>query len=1099
MQLKKSIQAVIATVAMLAGSMTVMPTTGASAAGGKGLYTLNITNSSSTADAKGFVSAGGYTYFSAYSTDTGRSIFRVAATAGAKPELVVDVAKGRNIGYPSGMTVIGNYLFFWDDETSNYDGLRPYVFNLTTKAVTQLVDPESAKLSSDTGTKFTAKGDKVYFVADTGFASDWKLFSWTLGSADGKATVEDSMDFPFGGANTYWGGSDLPLIGDNLYIQQGPSSWNTNDGKLRMFKVTDKTWTDVQTASADFVTNNSIFGKYTYKGTEGVVVGNGGWNNPARYYFVDGNGLATQINVTGVQARNFFNIGGELYVLPSTYSPGEFALVSQTDGSWVPKMDVLHPGTDARMSSVVVVNGTLVYAAQVGAAEHETMWKWTGTGAAVQLGTVTSTKARFADFVANGGYTRVEDIGVVGDNKVIMNMYLDDAYGYEPYLIGLDGSVSLVDNMNAGSEGSDANLECSGSANGKDYLTARLPSQTSQWGVSALVEARSDGTNLLFKVFEPKNGTDPITSICAFASSGTDLYFSGYSVDDTALFKMAADGTVTRLGTITTVGRGAAVVGNKYYYWGDYESDLYVFDLTTLENKQLTGREGSITYSGYLSDGRLIGNKLYFINEDAATGDEHVFWTDLSAATYSETMIVTDPAADNDSPDNLTVLDGKLYFTDEPIDGKGDSVYKIDPATGTVTMVYDPDTENDGWINNMFAAGGDLYFSYRGDNDNAYRFMKLAGGATQSEIALPTGQGVDGNDWQLECATSLDGKLTIGGRDGSVYYLENGNLVASSMNLGESVWSICESKTTALGTYFTLPEFPYDNGPWDTELAYFGALAPKATERLGVAVNEPAATSQGNLVGPATPTVVAPGAPGKPTVTAGDARVSLSWTAPTTGDPVTSYTVVSTPAGATCVVTGTTAVCTGLTNGTSYTFKVTATNDGGSTDSTVSASVKPVAPNPDDVNVTSTDESKTLLGTYGTITYPSGSGMDIDKKGKVYLKIASQQFLTRTSGKIVFSYKVGSSIKGFTCVVKEFGSTKKLSKVPSKRITQRDPKGCQMPSAVLNAMKNGSITIKATLTVKRYLITTGKAKTSKGQTIKPMLRKLSATMGKKLS
>ena len=71
---------------------------------------------------------------------------------------------------------------------------------------------------------------------------------------------------------------------------------------------------------------------------------------------------------------------------------------------------------------------------------------------------------------------------------------------------------------------------------------------------------------------------------------------------------------------------------------------------------------------------------------------------------------------------------------------------------------------------------------------------------------------------------------------------------------------------------------------------------------------------------PAAPTAVAG--------TVGDASALVSWHAANgNGHPVTGYTVTSTPGGFTCTTTGTlNCTVSGLTNGTSYTFKVTATN-----------------------------------------------------------------------------------------------------------------------------------------------------------------------------
>ena len=90
---------------------------------------------------------------------------------------------------------------------------------------------------------------------------------------------------------------------------------------------------------------------------------------------------------------------------------------------------------------------------------------------------------------------------------------------------------------------------------------------------------------------------------------------------------------------------------------------------------------------------------------------------------------------------------------------------------------------------------------------------------------------------------------------------------------------------------------------------------------------------------------VAPGVPGTPTGTGGNTNVTLNFTAPLTGDPVTSYSVNVSPKAGSCVVDAValTAVCSGLTNNTPYTFTITATNNGGSATSTVSEAVVPVA------------------------------------------------------------------------------------------------------------------------------------------------------------
>ena len=78
---------------------------------------------------------------------------------------------------------------------------------------------------------------------------------------------------------------------------------------------------------------------------------------------------------------------------------------------------------------------------------------------------------------------------------------------------------------------------------------------------------------------------------------------------------------------------------------------------------------------------------------------------------------------------------------------------------------------------------------------------------------------------------------------------------------------------------------------------------------------------------------------------AGDGQVTASWAAPesTGGTPIKGYTVTATPGGDTCETkTALTCVVRDLTNGTAYTFTVTATNAvGTSAASEPSATVTP--------------------------------------------------------------------------------------------------------------------------------------------------------------
>jgi Fibronectin type III domain/Zinc carboxypeptidase len=97
-----------------------------------------------------------------------------------------------------------------------------------------------------------------------------------------------------------------------------------------------------------------------------------------------------------------------------------------------------------------------------------------------------------------------------------------------------------------------------------------------------------------------------------------------------------------------------------------------------------------------------------------------------------------------------------------------------------------------------------------------------------------------------------------------------------------------------------------------------------------------------------TPAPAKPTAPSTVTATAGDSTASLSWTPPASdgGSPISGYTVTSSPISAGCVTTGArTCTITGLSNGTAYTFTVTATNTAGTSPaSAASAAVIPNGP-----------------------------------------------------------------------------------------------------------------------------------------------------------
>jgi hypothetical protein len=166
-----------------------------------------------------------------------------------------------------------------------------------------------------------------------------------------------------------------------------------------------------------------------------------------------------------------------------------------------------------------------------------------------------------------------------------------------------------------------------------------------------------------------------------------------------------------------------------------------------------------------------------------------------------------------------------------------------------------------------------------------------------------------------------------------------GTSVAAPIIAG--VYALAGKPTT--GTYSV--SYPYAQAAQlnDVTSGSNGSCSPAYLCTAGTGYDGPTGLGTPNGIGAFTSPLL-PAAPTAVTGVAGDTTVAVSWHAASgNGHPITGYTATATPGGASCTTTGTlTCSVGGLTNGSSYTFRVTATNSVGSGPaSTASASIVP--------------------------------------------------------------------------------------------------------------------------------------------------------------
>ena len=404
-------------------------------------------------------------------------------------------------------------------------------------------------------------------------------------------------------------------------------------------------------------------------------------------------------------------------------------------------------------------------------------------------------------------------------------------------------------------------------------------------------------------------------ALTATASAATCLG-SGYLV--TLDGKIQRFSTSTNAVTTTVVIPGANFVdvavsptGRTLYAADSDGNTIHVFDATT--------GLGTATISGFSAPIAIAlspdAKRAYVANETART----VTVVD----TTTNTIVMSFSLSSSSSPTDLVVSpDGSLVYI-------------------TVGGALQVRSASDGTLQKTYAQAGGNARSVALSATKAY--TAVDGPASAGPFSVESALLSDSTSETLYGSLVGSPRTIAVSPDGATLYvgtMGNGAYTLLSATIGSGVLTQVGSATaqTGLVSISITSDSATVYAAARNEVAVLPRGASTPTTVTGTVTTNIAAVA-------VCPSVTDPGAPTAVTAVPGDATVALSWTAPanTGGASILSYTGTASPGGATCTTTGaTTCLVTGLKNGTSYTFTVTATNIAGtSAASAASAKVTP--------------------------------------------------------------------------------------------------------------------------------------------------------------
>ena len=831
MNISKKILSLVASAALALTGLVA--TGGAASAANTNFYKLNLNTSSAASNARDFTECNGKTYFSADSADHGRAIFSTSSTTPGTSTFVTKNAAAGQMGNPTRFSCVGNFLVYSDYQGDNASVYTVFSYNTVTNTNAELKGPGDVSFSAawEAFPKVVTLNGVGYFFGTLNDGNNSQSF-YTINPTTGAVTLEVS------GANE--SAESLVSFGGKLYASMPASGWNTNDGKLMTYDTATQTWSQV--AGSNVISNPAIVGQFRYNGADVLVVtGNGAFT-------VATDGTVSRLGNWGTNwSTQFVNFGERLF----TFQWNAFSEIDATNGSLNDLKQTLWPNGTNIMIERAVESGNYLYMmarvtdTSMNPSTIEAIWAWPGSASAMALAaTINPGRVDSIPEYPNfqRGWSRVTDMAKVSDG-VLVNLYVNPAIGYEPYFVKAGQDLVSLGNINTASEGSSPDLRCVGSTATADYMGAGAIDSNGATK-NTLTEFKANGAYLDYSVTDLGTLSGP----CAFASSGTDLYFQAWD-NNQYLYKMDKDGQISQIGQLPEYGYYAVISGGKYIWSDDNTPSLWAYDLTTNTTTQLT-TNGNDSISQIRKEELVaVGSKVYFVGQDNNTNNWDIYSVDPTNLS-NPVVKVTNNTSNNwsSAPVSLTVEGTKIYFT-ASLEGTGGSkLYSYDTAAANAAPVMVVDLFSDADPNivdvadRMFKVGNDFYVTLYDDNNyNNGRYVVKVNTTTKVATlqTLPAG-------FKVSCAASAGGKLLIESNQGVVNYLADSVVTDSGYRSANEAF--CYSHGSSLGLYARTLEVSFANSNFGEEPVYVGALIPRAVKRLGTAVTEAPATGIGTAV-----------------------------------------------------------------------------------------------------------------------------------------------------------------------------------------------------------------------------------------------------------